>query len=59
MKAPEEIWKQAAERYPAIKVCEEEIMKAYCEMRESFERGGKLLICGNGGSNADAQHIVG
>ena len=33
MKAPEEIWKQAAERYPAIKVCEEEIMKAYCEMR--------------------------
>ncbi len=59
MKAPEEIWKQAAERYPAIKVCEEEIMKAYCEMHESFERGGKLLICGNGGSNADAQHIVG
>ena len=28
-------------------------------MRESFARGGKLLICGNGGSSADAQHIVG
>jgi D-sedoheptulose 7-phosphate isomerase len=25
----------------------------------SFEEGGKLLVCGNGGSNADAQHIAG
>lgn len=25
---------------------------------ESFENGGKLLICGNGGSAADAQHIA-
>jgi D-sedoheptulose 7-phosphate isomerase len=24
----------------------------------SFERGGKLLICGNGGSAGDAQHIA-
>ena len=23
----------------------------------SFEAGGKLLICGNGGSAADAQHL--
>ena len=25
---------------------------------ESFEQGGKLLICGNGGSAADAQHLA-
>ncbi len=25
---------------------------------ETFERGGKILICGNGGSAADAQHIA-
>lgn len=25
----------------------------------SFAQGGKLLVCGNGGSNADAQHIAG
>lgn len=25
---------------------------------ETFERGGKVLICGNGGSAADAQHIA-
>jgi D-sedoheptulose 7-phosphate isomerase len=24
----------------------------------SFDRGGKLLLCGNGGSAADAQHLV-
>lgn len=26
---------------------------------ECFERGGQLLVCGNGGSCADADHIVG
>jgi D-sedoheptulose 7-phosphate isomerase len=26
---------------------------------ESFRAGGKLLVCGNGGSAADAQHIAG
>ena len=25
---------------------------------DSFEKGGKLLLCGNGGSAADAQHIA-
>ena len=25
---------------------------------ESFRRGGKLLLCGNGGSAADAQHLA-
>ena len=28
-------------------------------MRDSFEKGGKLLLCGNGGSAADSDHIVG
>lgn len=28
-------------------------------IRECFARGNKLLICGNGGSAADAQHIAG
>ena len=25
---------------------------------ESIKAGGKLMICGNGGSAADAQHLV-
>ncbi len=55
----QEIWRGLAERHPALEGCREDIMGAYREMRESFVRGGKLLICGNGGSSADAQHIVG
>ena len=28
------------------------------QIAEAFRRGGKILICGNGGSAADAQHIA-
>lgn len=55
----EEIWRQVAERYPLLQSCETEAMEAFYEMEKSFEQGGKLLICGNGGSCADAQHMVG
>lgn len=27
-------------------------------LAETFERGGKLLVCGNGGSNCDAAHFA-
>ena len=46
-------------RYPALEGCRDQIMQAYVLLRDGFARGGKLLICGNGGSCADAQHIVG
>ncbi|MCA1591993.1 MAG: SIS domain-containing protein [Acidobacteria bacterium] len=36
-----------------------EIARAAETLAEVFRRGGKLLICGNGGSAADAQHIAG
>ena len=54
-----EIRTQLMERYPLLQNCEKEIMEGFYEMKKSFEQGGKLLICGNGGSSADAQHIVG
>ena len=47
------------ERYPALECCKAQIMDAYILLRDCFEGGGKLLICGNGGSCADAEHIVG
>lgn len=47
------------ERYPVLKECEESIVKAYDVLEECFASGNKLLIAGNGGSNADAEHIVG
>ena len=35
------------------------IEKAFVQIKECFENNGKLLICGNGGSSADCDHIVG
>lgn len=46
-------------RYPALEGIREDIKSAYDVICACFDRGGKLLICGNGGSAADAQHIVG
>ncbi len=46
-------------RYPALSVCRAEITKALEAMTEAFECGGKLLLCGNGGSCADCDHIAG
>jgi len=47
------------ERYPVLAACTEEIIKAYDVMEASYVNRGKLLVCGNGGSAADAEHIVG
>ena len=46
-------------RYPALSVCQDDILSAFDALSNSFKRGGKLLVCGNGGSAADAEHIVG
>ena len=47
------------ERYPVLKECEGSIIDAYNVLEECFATGHKLLIAGNGGSNADSEHIVG
>ena len=47
------------QRYPALKECEQDITGALALMNETYENGGKILVCGNGGSCSDAQHIVG
>ncbi len=46
-------------RYPCLSVCEDDIIKATKEIISCFEKGGKLLLCGNGGSAADCEHISG
>ena len=45
--------------YPGLACCREAIFNAYLIMRDTFICGKKLLVCGNGGSAADAGHIVG
>ena len=47
------------ERYPALEVCKEDIEKALGMMIDTYKEGGKILICGNGGSASDSEHIVG
>ena len=46
-------------RYPALAPLRGEIAAAYELLKDCFEAGGKVLIGGNGGSCADAEHIVG
>ena len=47
------------ERYPKL-ACEKEHIESALEvMAECFKNKGKLVIAGNGGSAADAEHIVG
>ena len=46
-------------RYPALTACKEDIVHAREAIIECYNRGGKLLLCGNGGSCADCDHIVG
>ena len=46
-------------RYPCLEKCWEDIVNAEKFIVESFENGGKLLLCCNGGSCADCDHIVG
>jgi D-sedoheptulose 7-phosphate isomerase len=46
-------------RYPALGACRPGVEAAFALIARSFEAGGKLLTCGNGGSAADADHIVG
>ena len=47
------------ERYPTLESARNDIVAAYLLLEESYENGGKLLVAGNGGSAADAEHIVG
>ena len=47
------------ERYPALEICKNDIEKAVELMVETYKKGGKILICGNGGSASDSEHIVG
>lgn len=47
------------ERYPALESCRPDILVAYEILKECYSSDHKLLIAGNGGSAADAEHIAG
>ena len=45
--------------YPALEVCYQAIADAYEALCQTYESGGRVYVCGNGGSAADAAHITG
>lgn len=54
-----DIFEALLEKYPALAGCIDEIRAAGEAILALYRRGGKLLVCGNGGSGADSEHIVG
>lgn len=47
------------DRYPKLIVCKDDIEKAYELLEDTYSKERKLLVCGNGGSASDSEHIVG
>lgn len=47
------------QRYPVLEECRGDIEKALELLIETYKQGGKVLVCGNGGSASDSEHIVG
>lgn len=47
------------EKYPCLEFCAEDIDLAIEKIIACYKNGGKVLLCGNGGSAADCTHIVG
>jgi D-sedoheptulose 7-phosphate isomerase len=50
--------REAASVIAALEVHRVKLMRLVEMIERSIRRGGKILLCGNGGSAADAQHIA-
>ena len=46
-------------RYPQLETVKSEILSVGECLIDCYEMGGKVLVCGNGGSCSDSDHIVG
>ncbi len=53
------IFNNLLKKYPVLEPCKDDIKSLFLCLRDSYRSGGKLLVCGNGGSASDSQHIVG
>lgn len=58
-KSTEYIFQRYREKYGFVREMEPRLRAAAEVLEGCFRGGGKLLVCGNGGSAADADHIVG
>lgn len=55
----EKILTELIKKYPSLAICEKDIKKAFDILYDCYSNSGKVLVCGNGGSAADSEHIVG
>lgn len=55
----EKIFNGLFENYPALSVCKNDVKSVYEILVNTYKNNGKILVCGNGGSAADCEHIVG
>lgn len=46
-------------RNPHLNTAVDQMLEAAKHILDTYQNGGKVLVCGNGGSAADAEHIVG
>lgn len=54
-----EIISELYTRYPELQGLDKAILKTFSILRDSVNGGGKILVCGNGGSASDCEHMVG
>ena len=47
------------ERYPVLVSSKDDILSAFDALKKAYAGGKKLMVCGNGGSCADSEHITG
>ncbi len=59
MRQSQEILDGLITRYPALSGCRESIWDAFEMLFACLKEGKKLVLCGNGGSCADCDHITG
>jgi len=55
----QEIINDMLKRRPDLQANVESLIQLHSVLVKTYDSNGKLLICGNGGSNADAIHIAG
>ena len=53
------IFDELFERFGNLECCRDDILAAYSAICSTYENGGCLFVCGNGGSCSDSEHIIG
>ena len=51
--------KELMVKYPQLSCCEADVEKAFEMLLATYQAEKKVLLCGNGGSASDCEHIVG